>query len=83
MNLSWLAESKAEKQKELEEINAKLERKEYDSTNTGRHLQTIAENEINEIDALTAQVTNKITNDWPKQIEKVKEYAKANGIELE
>lgn len=82
LNLVWLAESRAEAQKHLDEINGKLERKEYQSASVGKQLQTVAQNEINEIDELTAQVKNKITEHWPKQIEAVRAYAKAEGIEL-
>lgn len=83
LNLVWLAESKVEAEKNLEIINGKLERKEYQSASVGKQLQTVAQNEINEIDSLTAQVNNKITDHWPKQIEAVRAYAKAQGIELE
>src|SRR5436190_7470595 len=83
MNLSWLAEQKAEKEKELVEIDGKLERKEYESAGVGRQLKALVNKELGEINQLTAQVQGKVTIEWPKQMEKVREWAKSEGITLE
>jgi hypothetical protein len=83
MNLVWLGEQKAEQERQLIEIDGKMERKEYESAGVGRQLKFVVDKELGEINELIAQIQGKVSIEWPKQMEKVQEWAKAERIELE
>ena len=82
MNLVWLEEQRVEKEKELVEIDGKMERKEYESASVGRQLKAVVGKELGEINQLSARLQGKATIEWPKQMEKVREWAKSEGIEI-
>ncbi len=78
MHLTQIEGQKADKRKEIADIEAKLERKEYKTANEGNKAKFVAERELEHMKKETDEILGKLKT-WQARIEFVKEYLKNNG----
>jgi len=73
MHLIQLEGQKADKQKEIADIESKLERKEFKTANEGNKAKFVAERELEHLKKETDELLGKLET-WKARIEFVKEY---------
>ena len=76
-------DGRATKLKDIKSIEQLIEKKEFPSKNAGDKALFVAKEELKHIEQEISKIEEKIKTYWPKRIEAVRAYAKAQEIEIE